>query len=190
MPTRPRGASAATTPAAARPKRAAGVEAASKLAASSGGGDERKGVVEKKGRENEPEAASPAPLPTPSPVPTAAALRALKKAKHDVDAAAEAIRTTPADVDVFITSSRACQAFAKRDEELSRLVKATGKRAGKEVTVYAHRDKKISSHPDVGSFVVYVKGRPHVRLEKLARPFAKLKELDLEEVAEQVAALL
>jgi len=50
--------------------------------------------------------------------------------------------------------------------------------------------KKEGSNPDRGSFVVVAGGKTIVELRGMARPFGKMKDLDMDEVAKKVIAAL
>ena len=121
-----------------------------------------------------------------SPAKPAAAASPAKRSKSDAAAAAAATPDAP-DADVLIISSKACQAFGKRATELSRLIREA--KPGTKVVV--DERKKESSKPDVGSFVVQLRGGAKVvELLHLARPFPKLKALDIPAVAKQVCEKL
>jgi hypothetical protein len=87
---------------------------------------------------------------------------------------------------VVITSSKVCQAFAKRAAGLSAAIKAA--KPGASVTI----DEKQAEgrKPDRGSFVVSVGGTEVVSCKSMARPFAAMKALDMDAVAKKVIALL
>ena len=87
---------------------------------------------------------------------------------------------------VSITSSKACQAFAKRHTELEKAIK----KLNPDVAVNIDVQKKISSNPDKGSFIVEVNGKKIVNLVAIPRPFTTMKALDLEKVAKDVVAAL
>ena len=123
-----------------------------------------------------------------APAAAAAAAAADKSpAKRAKPAAPSDVEVDMGAADVVIVSSKACQAFGKRATELSRLIKEA--KPGAKVVV--DERKKESSKPDVGSFVVQVKGGDRVvELLHLARPFPKLKALDIPAVAKEVVEKL
>ena len=87
---------------------------------------------------------------------------------------------------VHITSSKACQAFAKRANAIKAAVSAA--RPGAKVEI--DEQKKEGSNPDRGSFVVQSGGKTIVELRGMARPFTAMKALDIDEVAKKVIAAL
>jgi hypothetical protein len=87
---------------------------------------------------------------------------------------------------VHITSSKACQAFARTANNLSALIR----KESPGVSITVDEQKKLGSKPDKGSFVVEANGTKVVEMVALARPFTRMKELDLQAVAKKVAALL
>ncbi len=107
-----------------------------------------------------------------------------KKAKAQQPAAESEVASSESDV--HITGSKACQAFAKHAARLKDAICA--KRPTTSVTIV--HEKKLSSNPDKGSFIVKANGKTLVELVAMARPFNKMKELDLEQVAVDVVAAL
>ncbi len=89
-------------------------------------------------------------------------------------------------IDVHITSSKACQAFSKRATKLRDDVK----KAIPSAKVEIDEKPKEGSKPDKGSFVVMVKGAAMVELRGMVRPFTKMKDLDMDEIATQVIKAL
>jgi hypothetical protein len=84
--------------------------------------------------------------------------------------------------DIYIISSKACQAFKIRANGLEKMIKA--KKPG--VTMFINEEKKLGSKPDKGSFVVKVKGKTLVELIAMPRPFTQMKALDMEDLAAQI----
>ncbi len=77
-----------------------------------------------------------------------------------------------------------CNAFKTRAEQIEKAVKAAGK------TCVIDHAKAEGRNPDRGSFVVVAAGKTIVELRGMARPFPKMKELDMAEVAKKVLAAL
>lgn len=88
------------------------------------------------------------------------------------------------DADVVIISSKACQAFAKRHDELQKLIKEKDPKLKVDIQV----EKKLSSNPDRGNFVVSAKGKTIVDLKAIPRPFSAMKLLDMNDVASRVVS--
>uniref|UniRef100_A0A7S0M605 Selenoprotein H n=1 Tax=Cryptomonas curvata TaxID=233186 RepID=A0A7S0M605_9CRYP len=106
-------------------------------------------------------------------------------AKVEVEPAKEEIAdqdTGKEESHVKITSSKACQAFAKRHVELEKLVL----KAKPDAKITIDIQPKLGSKPDKGSFIVEVKGKKIVDLVAMPRPFDKLKALSMETVAADV----
>lgn len=121
-----------------------------------------------------PKTKVPSKAPKAAPAPKAAAP---KTAVSTVTTKAKA---------VVITSSKVCQAFAKRAAGLSAAIKAA--KPGASVTI----DERVAEgrKPDRGSFCVSVGGTDVVSCKSMPRPFATMKALDMDAVAKKVIALL
>lgn len=87
---------------------------------------------------------------------------------------------------IQITSSKACQAFAKRANQVKDIVSKA--RPGASITI--DEQKKEGTNPDRGSFVITVGGKTVVELRSMPRPFTAMKALDMEKVAADVINLL
>jgi hypothetical protein len=88
---------------------------------------------------------------------------------------------------VKITSSKACNAFKTRVDEVQKLVSAAVPGASFDVDV----QPKLGTKPDRGSFVVEVAGQKVVELIAMPRPFTAMKSLSMKtDVADKVIALL
>lgn len=98
------------------------------------------------------------------------------------EAPAEAAGTA----DVVITSNKVCKAFQTRASGLEAAVKKANPSASIHIDTQAPEGRK----PDKGSFVVVVKGHTVVECRHMQRPFQKMKDLNMDEVAQQVIALL
>jgi hypothetical protein len=91
-------------------------------------------------------------------------------------------RSRKAETEVHITSNKACQAFKTRATQLSKLIKETLP----DCVIEVDEQKKLSSKPDKGSFVVKVGDVTLVELVAMPRPFTAMKALDIAELAEEV----
>jgi hypothetical protein len=100
--------------------------------------------------------------------------------------AAPAVSAPTSGSGVQITSSKACQAFAKRANQVKDIVSKA--RPGASITI--DEQKKEGSNPDRGSFVITVGGKKVVELRSMPRPFTAMKALDMEKVANDVIKLL
>jgi hypothetical protein len=100
--------------------------------------------------------------------------------------AASAVSAPTSGSGVQITSSKACQAFAKRANQVKDIVSKA--RPGASITI--DEQKKEGSNPDRGSFVITVGGKKVVELRSMPRPFTAMKALDMEKVANDVIKLL
>jgi hypothetical protein len=87
---------------------------------------------------------------------------------------------------IQITSSKACQAFAKRANQVKDIVSKA--RPGASITI--DEQKKEGTNPDRGSFVITVGGKTVVELRSMPRPFTAMKALDMDKVAADVINLL
>jgi len=87
---------------------------------------------------------------------------------------------------IQITSSKACQAFAKRANQVKDIVSKA--RPGASITI--DEQKKEGTNPDRGSFIISVGGKVVVELKSMPRPFTAMKALDMEKVAQDVINLL
>lgn len=120
----------------------------------------------------------------------AAALKAAtpKAATPKAVKAADAAPTSKASSGsgIQITSSKACQAFAKRANQVKDIVSKA--RPGASITI--DEQKKEGTNPDRGSFVITVGGKTVVELRSMPRPFTAMKALDMEKVAADVINLL
>lgn len=126
---------------------------------------------------HEEEAAAPSKKKAP------AAAKATKRAKlAPKEEEEEEARETVGDYHVVITSSKACQAFAKHADKLHTLIK----KSIPAVKVQINTEKKISSNPDRGTFAVQVKGKTLVEHKAMPRPFKAMKEMDMEALAQQI----
>jgi hypothetical protein len=88
--------------------------------------------------------------------------------------------------DVHIISSAACQAFGTRAKKLQELIK----QAKPTTNITIETQKKLSSKPDKGNFIVSVGDKKVVEILACPRPFPPLKALNLEQVAQDVVKLL
>jgi len=118
--------------------------------------------------------------------------------------AAPSAKKPKAAAGVLITSSKACQAFKRTTNALEKAIR----KRKPDVSIEVDEQKKLSSKPDKGSFVVEVNGKKLVELGAffaiagahwlthhdaavaIPRPFTKMKELDLDKLAGEVCALL
>jgi len=112
--------------------------------------------------------------------------RAKKVKEVEETKAAPAEGEDGADADVYITSSKACQAFKVRAEELQKLVKE----AKPDASVFINAEKKLGTNPDKGTFAVRVKGKTLVELKAMPRPFTAMKALVIKDLADKVIAEL
>lgn len=88
--------------------------------------------------------------------------------------------------EVQITSSKACKAFATRADSVKEAVLKA--KAG--VKVEIDEQKAEGKKPDRGSFVIVANGKIIVELRGMVRPFAQMKDLDMDVVAQKVIAAL
>ena len=86
--------------------------------------------------------------------------------------------------DVVITSSKVCQAFAKRADAIAAAVKAA------KHTVVVDAQPALGRNPDRGSFILVVRGKTLVDLKAMPRPFTAMKALDIDAVSKSVLAAL
>jgi len=108
-----------------------------------------------------------------------------KAAAKPAKAAKPAPAAASSGADVAITSSKVCQAFAKRADALAAAVKAAGFSASVDA------QPALGRNPDRGTFAVSVKGgAPLVSLVAMPRPFTAMKALDMDDVAKKVLAAL
>ncbi len=120
--------------------------------------------------------------------PKAVAPKAAKQARAAKPAAAPAApATAPAPAgaaDVLITSSKVCQAFAKRADAIAAAVKAA------KFTVAVDTQPALGRNPDRGTFAVVARGKTLVELKAMPRPFTAMKALDIDALAKSVVAAL
>ena len=118
--------------------------------------------------------------PKAAPAPKAAVPKASSTSK-----AAPTPKVTSGSA-IQITSSKACQAFAKRANQVKDIVSKA--RPGASITI--DEQKKEGTNPDRGSFIITVGGKVVVELKSMPRPFTAMKALDMEKVAQDVINLL
>jgi len=135
--------------------------------------------------EPESKAAKTAKAKVTKTAPKAAAPKAATP-KATPTPAAPAVSAPTSGSGVQITSSKACQAFAKRANQVKDIVSKA--RPGASITI--DEQKKEGSNPDRGSFVITVGGKKVVELRSMPRPFTAMKALDMEKVANDVIKLL
>ncbi len=116
-------------------------------------------------------------------VPATSAAGAANTAKA-VSAALPSTSAAGAAADVVITSSKVCQAFAKRADAIAAAVKAA------KHTVVVDAQPALGRNPDRGSFIVVVRGKTLVDLKAMPRPFTAMKALDIDAVSKSVLAAL
>lgn len=115
----------------------------------------------------------------------AAAAKAAKAPKPKaVPAAAAPATAVGGAADVLITSSKVCQAFAKRADAIAAAVK------GSKHTVSIDTQPALGRNPDRGTFSVVVRGKTLVELKAMPRPFTAMKALDIDELSKKVLAAL
>jgi hypothetical protein len=112
--------------------------------------------------------------------------KATKRVKTETVAEESASDTAGGDCEVVITSNKACNAFKTRAEEVQRLVQ----KAKPSAKVLINTEKKLGTNPDKGRFAIEVKGKYVVDCGVMARPFTKMKELSMQELADKVVAEL
>ena len=120
---------------------------------------------------------------TESAAKPAAAPKAKAKAAAPASAAAPAAAASSA-ADVVITSSKVCQAFAKRADAIAAAVKAAG------FSVSIDTQPALGRNPDRGTFAVVARGKTLVSLPAMPRPFTAMKALDIYALERDVLAAL
>ncbi len=124
--------------------------------------------------------------PKQAKVATTKPTKAVKKASVATTEPPAAAAACVGSSDVHILSSKACQAFAKRVDQ----VVAALKKVAPSATVTVDTAAKEGKNPDRGSFVITVKGNEVVACRGMPRPFTAMKALDMDaEVTKIVAAL-